>query len=123
MDIFKKLSKDIVEYKKRVLKIYDKKITIPQFFEYTKIHKEPFYSIWKYEYSDVFKNKIMNYPYDKILPSIINITNGIFNRASGKFNIKGPCCFYSYQIEENDTILYTIHFVICWDNCLKEFIF
>ena len=69
MDIFKKLSKDIVEYKKRVLKIYDKKITIPQFFEYTKIHKEPFYSIWKYEF---LKSGSENWPvFILLVPSFV----------------------------------------------------
>ena len=120
MNSFKQLSQQITEYKKRILLIYDKKITISQFLEYEKYLSSkkqlqtPFYSIWKYEFTDDFKNKIINFPYEKIIPSIINITNGIFNRVTGKFNMKGPCCFYSYHIIENDTILYTIHFVICF---------
>ena len=100
MNSFKQLSQQITEYKKRILLIYDKKITISQFLEYEKYLSSkkqlqtPFYSIWKYEFTDDFKNKIINFPYEKIIPSIINITNGIFNRVTGKFNMKLIFDFY-----------------------------
>ena len=129
MKTYQNLCKEINDYKIKTQKfINEKSITMEQFFSYhdylsqKKTPQTPFISIWKYDFFEDFKKNSKEYPFNKVLPSIINIVDGNFNKSTGKIYKEGPCAFFSYPIYEDNILIYTIHFVICFklDSRKKE---